>query len=122
VQNHGKRWFATEVAGIERKGAQCAGSGAKEKTKEKITVEADQRVERMGQGEHDVEVRNRQEHRLLGGHPPRPLLALAFGAVTVAAGVVGDAFVPAGIAALHMPAQLRGPTASNRAQHGPLLA
>jgi len=45
------------------------------------------------QGEHDVEVADRQQVGLARGQPRAGRRALAFGAVPVAAGVVGDDYV-----------------------------
>lgn len=102
-------------------GAQGTRGEAEEQAVEAAAVGADERVEGVRQGEDDVEVRHRQQHRLLRGHPLRPLFALALGTVAVAAGVVGDAAIGAALALLDMPAQSGGAARRNGPQHRALL-
>ena len=61
-----------------------------------------------GQGEHDVEVADRQQVGLAFGQPDARRRALALGTVPVAAGVVGHSPVPAVGAGLDMATQRRG--------------
>ena len=74
------------------------------------------------QGEHDVEVRHRQQLGLSGGEPlgARPPLALR--AMPVAARVIGAADQAALGAGLGVPAQRRRSAQFNRAHHSPLDA
>jgi hypothetical protein len=70
--------------------------------------------DRSRQGEDDMEVGHRQQ---LGSAVGEPLLGsggLALWAMPIAAGVVRDAQVGAGFAALDMPAQRRGSAALDR--------
>ena len=60
------------------------------------------------QGEHDVEVANRQQVGLARGQPGARGGALALGAVSVATRVVGDPPVPAVFAGLDVTAQRGG--------------
>ncbi len=117
MQSHGNRELGTEVLGIEGEATERAGGDAKEQAEENAAVDADERVERMRQGEDVVEVRHRQQHRLLGGHPLRPLLALTFRAVTVAAGVVRDAAMRAVRTLLDVPAERRRAATDDGAPH-----
>jgi hypothetical protein len=61
-------------------------------------VEGD-RADRRRQGEDDVIIGNRQKLRLALGEPLPRRRALTLRAVTVAAGIVGDVFVRAILAA-----------------------
>ena len=64
-----------------------------------------QHVHFVREGEHHVEVRDGQQHFFLLHQPHFLPYALAFGAVAVAAGVVGDVKVPAGVTGVHVAAQ-----------------
>jgi hypothetical protein len=119
MQHHGDGGFGAEVAGIERESAQRPGDAAEEQPQQDAAVDAEERVERVRQGEHDVEVGHRQQHRLLGGHPLRALRALAFGTVAVAAGVVRDAPRGTGLALLDVSPQRRGAAGGKRTVQGP---
>ena len=61
--------------------------------------------------------RNRQKLRLALGEPLPRRRALTLRAVTVAAGIVGDAFVRTVLAALDVSAERRGPTGLDRRHH-----
>src|SRR5271168_132875 len=71
--------------------------------------------ERIRYGEHHVEVRRVEQFRLAVLEPLRAREPLAFGAVPVATGVVGDALVAAAVAALDVAAERRGAAAFDRA-------
>ena len=58
-----------------------------------------------------MEVVDRQDLLLAFGQPALPGHVLTFGAVAVAAGVIGDAQAAAGVAAVHPAAQLSGAAA-----------
>jgi hypothetical protein len=74
------------------------------------------------QGEHDVEVLNRQQFGLSGGEPLGAGLPLALRAMPVAARVVGAADEAAIGAGLGVPAQRRRPAQLDSAHHPPLDA
>src|SRR5260370_2318302 len=78
-------------------------------------------ADRGRQGEDDVIVGNRQEFPLAFGEPLPRRRALTLRAVAVAAGIVGDAFVRAVLAALDMSAE-RGCAANLDRRHDLQLA
>ena len=69
------------------------------------------------QREHDVEVADRQQIGFARGEPVPCRRALAFGAVPVAAAVVGDAAVAAVLAGLDMAAEGCGAAGLDRRHH-----
>ena len=81
-----------------------------------LVLERD-RADRRRQGEDDVIIGNRQKLRLALGEPLPRRRALTLRAVTVAAGLVVDAFVRAGLTALDVSAERRGPTGLDRRHH-----
>lgn len=68
-------------------------------------------VELIRQGKHYMKVRNRKEIAFTVFYPGFPLSILALGTMTVTAGVITDANMPAMIAPVNMTAQ-RGATAT----------
>ena len=74
-------------------------------------------ADRSRQGEDDVIVWNRQKLRLAFFEPLPRRRALALRAVAIAAGIVGDAFVRAVLAALDMSAERGGSTGLDRRHH-----
>jgi hypothetical protein len=76
-------------------------------------------ADRCRQGEHDVEVRHRQKLRCPRRHPFARRRALALRTMPVAAAVVGDRRVTAGVvlATQDVPAERRGAAALDRAHH-----
>ena len=70
----------------------------------------------LRQGKDHVEVRDRQQLGLPCLQPGGTGCRLALRAVAVAAGVVLDPLVPTFVAALHMPAQCRGPATDDCGQ------
>src|SRR5271167_4168389 len=81
-----------------------------------LVLERDLRRQRR-QGEHDMEVRYRQEFARACGKPLFPCRTLTLRAMPVAAGVVSDADGAAILALLGMPAERRGPAELDRAHH-----
>ena len=80
-----------------------------------------ERVEGVGQGEDDVEVlESGRTSRAAGGEPAFVGQRLAFGAVPVAARVVGDLLGAAGVADVAMAAE-RGGAAGRDGAHGAAL-
>jgi hypothetical protein len=80
-----------------------------------------QGCEDLGQGEHDVEVGDGEEMRLLGLEPPGRLAALALGAVPVSAGVVGDLPLAAVITCLNVATQDARPALGDGPQNPGLV-
>ena len=74
-----------EVSWIAGSFEQRCGTGAKEQIVKQPLVLEDERGELGGQGEDDMEVRHGQQLGGTRGQPPGPRVALAPGAVPVAA-------------------------------------
>jgi hypothetical protein len=121
VQDGGDAELGTEVLGISGELLQGSSGGAEEQVIEPARVDADQGAQGVRQGEDDVEVRHRQEQRLLRHQPLGSLGALTLRAVAIAAGVIGDVLGPTVFALLHVPTQGRRPTALDGAEDAPLL-
>ena len=73
--------------------------------------------DRRRQREHDVIVRRRQQLGLAFGEPLLGRCTLAFWAVPIAAGVVGDSRIGAVLTARDMAAERRGAAAPDRRHH-----
>jgi hypothetical protein len=80
-------------------------------------VVQDQRIENVGNGEDDVEVRDRKESVHTCFEPVGPLTGLAFGTVAIAAGIVRDAGESARIAAIDVSAPAGGAAGGQTAQN-----
>ena len=74
-----------EVLGIAGSFEQRRGTAAEEQVIEQALVLEDESGELVGQGEDDMEVRHGQQLRRTRGQPPGTRVALAPGAVPVAA-------------------------------------
>ena len=86
-----------------------------------LVLESDRR--NLGrQREHNVEIGNRQKLVLPRSEPFPAGLPLAFGAMPVAAGIIGHTDRPAGPAALDMAAEFGGPAQLDGAHHATLDA
>jgi hypothetical protein len=108
MQDGGDADLGAEVTRIAGKGGERVHDGAEQQTIEAALIGADQGIEVVGYGEDDVEVRDRQQQRLLGLAPGRLGDGLALGAVPIAAGVIDGAGALAGGTLLHMPAERGG--------------
>jgi len=78
---------------------ESAGDALKEEIEDEFRVVPGQRVEFVGQGDHQVEVVDGQEPFQARCQPLGLLEALALGTVAITAGVVGDGQVAAALAA-----------------------
>jgi hypothetical protein len=88
VENHGHAELGAEMLGIGGDGGERLGSrGEHDRVDNGLVLEGDLADQRR-QGEHDVEVGCRQQFGLAVGEPLGARQPLAFGTVTVAAGVV----------------------------------
>ena len=96
-----------EVLRIGGDRGQRLGRGLEQQAVDPGLVLVGDRAERGRQGEHDMEVGDRQQLGLARLQPGLGRPPLALGAVPVAAGVVGDAGVGAVRALLDMAAQRR---------------
>jgi hypothetical protein len=93
------------MLGIGRQGEQGLGGSLEQEIVDHRLVVPGEIADRGRQREHHVEVGQGQQLGLAICEPVPRRRALAFGAVPVAAGVVGDADVATLLAALDMPAE-----------------
>jgi hypothetical protein len=105
VQDGQKAWSTAEL--IFGKFQQGLGDGGEQAVEHQPFMIQDHGIELMRQGEDDMEVGNRQDLLFSFGQPSLAGHVLAFGAVAVSAGVIGDAQAAAGVAAVHPAAHLR---------------
>ena len=103
-----------EMLGVGRDGDQGLGGDLEQQVIDDRLVLVGDVGDRPRQGEDDMEIRHGQEFGLAIGQPFLGSGSLALGTVPVAAGVVGDAQVGAGLAAFDMPAQRRRSAALDR--------
>jgi hypothetical protein len=96
VEDGGYAHVAAEMTRVAAKGGERGGRALKEQAVDQAGVALGERVEGVWEGEDDVEVRNRHDLAAAGGEPALGGHALAFGAVAIATGVVGDPFGAAG--------------------------
>ncbi len=99
----------SEVTRVGRHVQQRPGGGLEEKPVDHPGVLLGEGSKNLRQGEHDVEVGDGQEMRLLGLEPPGRLAALALGTVPVPAGVVGDLPLAAVVTRLDVATEDPGP-------------
>jgi hypothetical protein len=100
--------------GIGGDGDEGLGGGPEQEVVDGGLVLERQGADRRRQGEDDVVIGDRQKLRLALFEPLPRRRALALRAVAVAAGVVGDAFVRAVLAALDVSAERGGPAGLDR--------
>jgi hypothetical protein len=116
MQHRDRTDLGAEVAGIGGDAAQRLGRGTEQNgVDHRLVAEGDLGGGRR-QGENDMEVGHRQQLGLARGQPVGAGQALTFGAVAVAAGVVGIADQPAVSTVLGMPTQRRRPARLDRCQ------
>jgi hypothetical protein len=99
VQNCGEADLGLQALIVPGQLQQGPGRGLKQQIVDEFRVASGQRLEVVGQGDHQVEVPGGQEPLPALGQPPGLLEALALGTVAVAAGVIGDGQVAAALAA-----------------------
>jgi hypothetical protein len=104
-----------EMAGVGRDLQEGPGGRLEEEAIDDPGVLKCQRGQELRQGEHDVEIGDGQQMRLLGLEPLGRLAALALGTVPVPTGVVGDLLCAAVVTFLDMASQGAGPALD----HGP---
>ena len=122
VQHGDAADLGAEVARVGRDEAQRLGGGAEQDGVDRRLVLERHGADRRRQGEDHVEIGNGQQLRPPCGDPGFPSPTLAFGAVTIAAGIVGDRGVAAVDAAADMPAECRGAAGFDRAHRAALVA
>ena len=114
--------LGAEVFGIGADAAQRLGRGAEQDGVDHLLVLERDLGHRRGQREDDVEIGHRQQLCLPGREPFGAGLPLAFGAVPVAAGIVGAADEPAVQAGLGVTAQFCRSAQLDGTHHPPLDA
>ncbi len=114
MQHGGEPDAGAEVLGVGRDGDQRLGGGFEQQVIDDRLVLIGDVGDRPRQGEDDMEIGHGQEFGLAVDQPLLGRGGLALRAVPVAAGVVGDAQVRAGLAAFDMAAQRRRSAALDR--------
>ena len=120
VQHRNKTDLSAEMLRVGRDGAQRLGRGPEQDCIDRRLVLERALGCRRRQGEHDMEVRHRQQLGLTGSEPLGARLPLALRAMPVAARVVGAADEAAVGAGLGMATQRRRPAQLDSAHHPPL--
>ena len=114
MEDGGEADARAEMLRVGGDGGQGLGGGPEQEVVDGGLVVERDRADRRRQGEDDVIVGDRQKLRLAIFEPLPRRRALTLRAMPVAAGIVGDAFVRAVLAALDMAAERRGPAALDR--------
>ncbi len=117
VQHGGEADARAQMLRVGGDGGQRLGGGPEQEVVDGGLVLERDRADRGRQGEDDMIVGNRQQLRLALCEPLPRRRALTLRAVPVAAGIVGDAFVRAVLAALDVAAERRGPAGLDRRHH-----
>ena len=121
MQDRGDAEGAAEVVGVFAEARERVGGGAEQQVVDDPGVALGQGVERVGQGEHHVEVLGIEELLAARLQPALGGETLALGAMAVAAGVIEDAHGATAVANLLMSAQ-GGGAARLDGPHGLVLA
>jgi hypothetical protein len=114
VQHGGEPDAGAEVLGVGRDGNQGLGGDFEQQVIDDCLVLIGDVGDRSRQGEDDVVIGHGQQFGLAVGQPLFGSDGLALRAVPITAGVVGDAQVGAGLAALDMTTQRRRSAAFDR--------
>ena len=117
VEDGGEADARAEMLGIGGDRGQRFGRSLEQEVVDGGLVVERDRAERRRQGEHHVIVGNRQQVGLAVFEPLSRRGGLTLRAMPVAAGVVGDPFVRAVLAALDVSAERRGPAGLDRRHH-----
>ena len=122
MENHGDAELGAEMPGIGRDGGERLGGRAEQDRIDRSLVLEGDLADRRRQREDDMEVRHRQQLGLPLREPLGPRQPLAFGTVTIAAGVVSDAGYATFIALLDMTPEHRCPARRDGAHDASLDA
>ena len=117
MQHRGDADAGAEVPWVGGDGERGLGTRPHQQVVESPLVLIGDVGDRRRQGEDQVEVADRQQFGLAGGEPSLCRAGLAFGAMPIAARVVGDVLVRTVLAARHMPAERRGAAALDGRHH-----
>jgi len=99
---------AAEMTGIVSEGGEGGRDSLEEQRVDDAGIALGERVERMRQGEDQMEVLDGEQFRAARVQPAFLGESLTFGTVAVAAGVVADLHGPAGITGVAMAAERGG--------------
>jgi hypothetical protein len=122
VQDSKEADFCSQMFGIGSNGLQGFSSGVEEDIVDHLFVLIGNRSYLIGDGEHDVEVGAIEQLGLTILDPLSPSQRLAFGAMTIPAGVEAVAFMVTPIAAFKMTAEGRRATHFDCGHDTPLFA
>jgi hypothetical protein len=114
MEHGGETDARAEMLRIGGDGGQRLGRGPEQEVVDGGLVVERDGADRRRQGEDDVIIGDRQEFRVTLDQPLPRRRALALRAMPVAAGVIGDAFVRAVLAALDVAAERGGATGLDR--------
>jgi hypothetical protein len=106
-----------EMRGILRNGYEGLGDRLDQEGIEEAGVLEGEPIEHVGQGKDDMEVRHCKEFTLPGRQPSGLCHPLALGTMPIAARVITDLLMPAGIALALMASQGRGAALGEGAEH-----
>ncbi len=107
MQHGGQADAGAKVLGIASDGDQRLGGGLEQNGIDGCLVLVGDMGDRCRQGENHMVIGHRQQFRLTRDKPILGHRALAFGAMAVAAGIVGDVGMAALLASRHMTAERR---------------
>src|SRR5436190_20800341 len=110
----------SQASWIRSEREQRLGRRPEEQIVELPLIVQHQRLQRLGQREHHVEILDRQEPLEPSFEPGSPLRALALGTVTVSARVVRDTLVTAIPASVDMATEHGGAASGQATQHARL--
>jgi hypothetical protein len=119
VQDGGEADLRAEAPAGDR--VECLGRGGEQQAVRHRRRGEEERVQLGRHGEDDVEVLYGEQIALLGLNSARFVQPLAFGAVPIAAGVVGELFLPAGLALPAVAAERGRAALGDRLEDAPLL-
>jgi hypothetical protein len=122
VQDREKSDSGAQVSGVESDFLKGFGNGLEEEINDVARCCAKEGMQRLGDGEDDVEVRDRKKISLLTLDPSSSLERLTLRTVPVPAGVVGDLPVAAAITLTDMTPERGRPAAQDCPYHARLLA
>ena len=120
VKEGDKTDVGPQMFGIGGDGGECGPHGLKQKVVDWFWVLECEGSQGVGDREDDVEIGNRQEVLEPVVDPAMAKGGLAFGAVAVTAGVVGNALMTTGIAGVDMAAQVGGAAMGNGVEYSVL--
>ena len=113
--------LGAQMSGIGRDLAEGRRARLEQPGVQADTIPIAERQERMRQREDDVHIRDVEQVTLAGVEPALSRLRLALRAVPIAARVIGDGLVSAGVTPIEMTTQCGGATARDRPKDRSLL-